>query len=240
MRISPRLWGAGRILLLVGALGATFLLSFYLSMRLALRSTQVGVPDLKGRSDADARQILRELELRLTEDENRRPDQAVPAGLVMQQDPQAGSEARPQRTIRVWVSSGPRTVRVPDLVRQTERTARMRIQQDGLEIASVSEFQSPDYPPDSIIAQTPAPAARAPQVSLLVNRGGQTTTYVMPDVIGMDGNRVETVLRNQGFRVTIVGSQPYPGVPQGIVVRQTPAAGHQVGTADAISLEVSQ
>ena len=77
-------------------------------------------------------------------------------------------------------------------------------------------------------------------VALLINRGEQATTYVMPDVIGMEGDRAAAALRARGFRVTITGSQPYPGVPAGIVVRQQPAGGFQVGGADAISLEVSR
>ena len=75
---------------------------------------------------------------------------------------------------------------------------------------------------------------------LLLNRGEQAVTYVMPDVIGTDGERAAEVLRGHGFRVAIVGSQPYPGVPPGTVVRQQPAGGFQVAAADPISLEVSR
>ena len=240
MRVGTRVWSAGKLLFLIGALGATFVIAFLLSMRIAMRATEVQVPDLTGRSVNEARQILQALELRVTVDENRRPDARVPAGQVMQQDPPGGVEARPQRTVRVWVSSGPPTTRVPDLVGQTERTARIRVQQEGLEVASVTEVESPDYPADTVVAQVPPPSSRAPTVSLLVNRGEPAVTYVMPDVIGMEGARVEMVLRSHGFRVAIVGSQPYPGVPPGTVVRQQPSAGFQVGPADSISLEVSQ
>ena len=44
-----------------------------------------------------------------------------------EQDPAPGVEGRRQRTIRVWVSSGPLTTIVPALVGQTERTARIRL-----------------------------------------------------------------------------------------------------------------
>jgi len=63
---------------------------------------------------------------------------------------------------------------------------------------------------------------------------------VMPDVIGVDGERAADALRRQGFRISIVGTQPYPGVPPGTVVRQQPASGFRVGASDAISLEVSR
>ena len=105
---------------------------------------------------------------------------------------------------------------------------------------TVSEFHSSDYQTDAIVAQTPPPSERAPRVALLVNRGEQDVTYVMPDVVGMDGSRVENVLRGRGLRVSVSGSQAYQGVPAGIIVRQQPAAGARVGPADAISLEVSR
>ena len=62
----------------------------------------------------------------------------------------------------------------------------------------------------------------------------------MPDLIGLNGERAADVLRARGFRVSIVGQQPYPGVPPGTVVRQQPAGGFQVGPAEAISIEVSR
>jgi beta-lactam-binding protein with PASTA domain len=116
----------------------------------------------------------------------------------------------------------------------------MRMEQDGVELDSVTEFRSPDYPADAVVSQDPPPAAKAPRVALLLNRGEQSTTYVMPDVIGTDGTRVADALRARGFRVAIVGSQPYPGVPPGTIVRQQPQGGFQVAASDPISLEVSR
>jgi beta-lactam-binding protein with PASTA domain len=240
MRFGTRVWGAGKVLLLVGALGVTFLVCFGISMRVALQAGQVRVPDLHGKTVNEATQLLRRLELGLNSQRSLRADDKIPAGQVVQQDPPAGVEARPRRTVRVWVSSGPRTNVVPGLTGQTERTARTRLEQDGLELTSLSEFQSPDYPADAVVSQEPAASARAPRVSLLVNRGDQAAVYLMPDVTGMDGARVEGLIRTQGFRVEVMGSQPYPGIPPGTVVRQQPAAGGRIGPADAISLEVSK
>ena len=65
-------------------------------------------------------------------------------------------------------------------------------------------------------------------MSLLLNRGEQVQTFVMPDVIGMDGDKVADVLRERGFRVSIVGTQPTPGVPAGTIIRQQPVGGFRV------------
>jgi eukaryotic-like serine/threonine-protein kinase len=240
MQLGTRVWSLGKLFILAGALAVTFLVFFGLAMRAALDTREVRVPDLVGRPINDATRVLTELGLPLRVDENLRSDEKVPNGQIMQQDPGPGITARRGRTVRVWVSSGPRATTVPVLVGQTERTARLRLEQDGLEVGLISEFRSPDYPADAIVSQDPPARSRAPEVALLINRGEQAATFVMPDVIGMEGERAAQVLRTRGFRVAIVGSQPYPGVPAGTVVRQQPAGGFQVGPSDIISIEVSR
>jgi serine/threonine-protein kinase len=233
-------WSVGRLLLLAAALAGTFLLFFGVALRVALRAREVQVPALVGKSVNDASQSVGALGLTLRVDAVRRTDPAIPANRIMQQDPAAGAAARSQRSVRVWLSAGPRTTTVPELIGQTDRTARLRLQQDGVDLASVSEFRSPDYPADAVVSQDPPPDSKAPKVSLLLNRGEEAVTFVMPDLIGMDGTRASEALRERGFRVTIVGSQPYPGVPTGTVVRQQPQGGFRVSPSDPISLEVSR
>jgi serine/threonine-protein kinase len=240
MPFTVRVWSVGRVLVLICALGGTFLLFFGVALRVALRAREVQVPVLVGKTVNDASQSLGALGLTLKVDPARRADPLVPPNRIMQQDPPAGAGARVQRSIRVWISAGPRTTTVPLLVGQTERTARIRMEQDGVQLDSVTEFRSPDYPADAVVSQDPPPDAKAPRVALLLNRGEQSSTYVMPDVIGTDGARVADALRARGFRVTIVGSQPYPGVPLGTVVRQQPQGGFRVAASDPISLEISQ
>lgn len=240
MPIGTRVWSAGKLLLLVGALVATYLLFAGVAMRVALRAREVQVPDLVGRDVNEATQALAELGLTLRVDENRRAHARVAAGRIMQQEPPAGVQARRQRSVRVWLSAGSRASTVPGLVGQTERTARSRLDQDGLAVGVVSEFRSTEYATDAVVAQAPAASARADEVSLLVNRGEQAPSFVMPDLIGVNGERAAEVLRARGFRVSIVGQQPYPGVPPGTVVRQQPAGGFQLGPSVAISLEVSR
>ena len=240
MPFKARVWSLGKLLVLVSALAGTFLLFALVSMRVALRARDVEVPNLVGATVESATATVTDLGLALRVDPNKRFDERVAAGGIVQQEPLPGMTARRQRSIRVWISSGPRATTVPGLVGQNERTARMRVDEEGLEVATVSEFRSPDYPADAVVAQDPAPSSRAPSVSMLLNRGEQATTYVMPDLIGTNGERAAETLRTRGFRVTIVGSQPYQGVPPGTVVRQQPPGGFRVGPAEGISLEVSR
>jgi len=116
----------------------------------------------------------------------------------------------------------------------------VRARQDGLQIASIAEVRSADYTPDTIVAQSPPPKTSGPRVTLLLNRRESSGTFVMPDLIGVNGDRAADLLRERGFRVSVVGDHPYPGVPAGIVLRQSPQGGFQIGLNDPISLEVSR
>ncbi len=240
MALTTRVWSAGKLLLLVAMLVLTYVVFAAASMRIAIRAREVIVPGLAGQSVNQATTALSEAGLTLKVEENRRPDPKVAAGLILTQDPPAGVRTRRQRSIKVWVSAGPRSSIVPAFVGETERTAQLTIQQNGLELAGVSEIRSDDYPTDVVVSQTPPPSAKGGRISLLVNRGQRSSTFVMPDLIGVNGDRAADVLRTRGFRAAVVGDHPYPGVPAGVVLRQNPQAGFQIAPGEAISLEVSR
>ena len=240
MALTTRVWSAGKLLLLGVALVLTYVVFAAASMRIAIRTREVMVPTLTGQSVNQATAALAESGLTLKVEESRRPDPKVPAGQILTQDPQPGVRTRPQRSVKVWVSAGPRSSILPAFIGESERTAQLRVQQDGLELAGISEIRSADYPADVVVAQTPPPSSAGGRVSLLVNRGQRAATYVMPDLIGVNGDRAADLLRNRGFRASVVGDHPYPGVPAGIVLRQNPQAGFQIAPGEPISLEVSR
>ena len=82
-------------------------------MRVALRAREVQVPRWRARPSPRRHATLSDVGLAIRVDDARRPDAKVPQGRVVQQDPAAGAAARRQRTVRVWVSAGPRVTTVP-------------------------------------------------------------------------------------------------------------------------------
>ena len=240
MELKARVWSAGKILLVAGALATTYVVFAAASMRLALKTREVQVPDLTNRTANEATTVAGDLGLTLKVDDTRRPDAKVGAGRVLAQEPAAGSVARRQRSIKVWLSAGVRSSTVPMLVGETERSAQLRLNQDGLTLGDVAEIRSPDYATEVVVAQTPAARSTSARVALLINRGERGTSYVMPDLIGVNGDRAAEVLRGHGFRVAVVSSTPYPGVAAGIVIHQSPQGGFQIAPGEPVSLEVSR
>jgi beta-lactam-binding protein with PASTA domain len=240
MSATTRARTIGRTIVLVGALAGTYALFTAATMKAALRAREVGVPALVGLEPAEAAAAMESAGLPLKVDDNRPFDPKVPLGRIAKQDPATGVNVRRGRSVRIWISAGSRASLVPKLIGEPERTAQARLQQDGLELATVADIRSSEFPADVIVAQAPAPGSRNSRVGLLVNRGERAGGFVMPDVIGVSGDAAVDLLRSRGLRVAIVAQQPYPGVPSGIILRQFPAAGFQVTSDQPISLEVSR
>ena len=155
MALTTRVWGAGKLVLLGGALLLTYVIFAAAAMRLALKTRDVVVPTLAGKTVNDATAVLSQSGLNLKVEEGRRTDPKVPAGQILAQDPAPGASTRRERSVKVWVSAGPRATVVPALLGDTDRSAQSRLQQDGLELSGISEIRSAEYPPDAVIAQNP-------------------------------------------------------------------------------------
>jgi eukaryotic-like serine/threonine-protein kinase len=240
MPLTTRVWGAGKVLFLCGALLLTYVVFAAAAMRMALKTREVAVPELAGKTVNEASAQLAEAGLALKVEEGRKVDPKVPAGQILAQDPAAGGSTRRQRSVRVWISAGPRSTTVPSLVGESERTAQLRVAQDGFGAGPSAEIRSLDYTVGTVVAQNPPAKSKSDTISLLVNRGERGATYVMPDLIGVNGDRSADLLRARGFRVSVVGDHPYPGVPGGVVLRQSPQAGFQIAPGEPISIEVSR
>ena len=240
MNVRTRLIFLGKLALLVGALGATYGLTAYAGLQLSIKSREVLVPDLRGLTPAAATEALVAVGLNARIESLRRIHPAIESGRIAEQEPRPGRPTRLRRDVKLWLSSGPNAGELPSLIGESETLATDRLVEDLFTLQEVAEIRSDRYPTDTVVSQDPPPYGNEEVVSILVNAGERGRTYVMPNLIGGDGNNAANILRNQGFRVTVVGNHPSPGIPPGIVIRQAPSSGFQVSKGESISLEVSQ
>src|SRR6187397_3188297 len=105
MALTTRVWSAGKLLVLGGALLATYVIFAAAAMRIGLKTREVLVPALGGKTVNEATALLSAAGLNLKVEEGRRVDPKVPAGQIVGQEPQAGIRTRRERSVKVWVSS---------------------------------------------------------------------------------------------------------------------------------------
>lgn len=227
-----------------GALGLALLLtagvSALFTMRSVLDTQQVEVPTLVGRRVPEAGTLAgrRGLLLRV---EGRRNDPKIPADHIVSQEPPPGAALKSHRSVRVWLSLGPRKLVLPAVEGQSLRTARVALDQTRVDVSRVAEVDDPAEE-GTVLVQHP-PAGEVEQleagVSLLVSLGS-SRDYVMPDLIGQRADAVLAPLTAAGLKVADLRYRSYPGAASGMVLRQSPPAGHRVSPHTTVSLEVSQ
>jgi len=230
------------VLGIAGALLATSVLAATISFTLAVRSNEITVPDLTGDSIEGARETLSLAELQLVLSGNRF-DESVPPDFIALQTPAPGTALKKGRSIRVWVSLGPRRRTVPRIEGETLQSAQLILEQSGFSLGRVVEIHSDIYAPDTVVAQAPQAYEEVGDesvVSVLLSRGYLDAAFVMPDFIGRDYVDLLQRLSRAPLKVSQVRNVDYPGVPKNIVVRQTPAAGTKVYRRDRIVLYLSK
>ena len=240
MNARTRLIFVGKLALLVGALGVTYGLTAYAGLQLSLKSREVSALDLRGLTPAEATEALVAVGLNARIESLRRIHPAIESGRIAEQEPRPGRPTRLRRDVKLWLSSGPNAGELPSLIGESQTLATERLVEDLFTLQEIAEIRSNRYPTDTVVAQDPPPYRNEEIVAILVNAGERGRTYVMPNLIGVSGNDAANILRDLGFRVTVVGNHPYPGIPAGIVIRQAPSSGFQVSQGESISLEVSQ
>jgi beta-lactam-binding protein with PASTA domain len=235
-----------RLVLLSLVLLIVALVSALTAMRFAIHSSEVAVPDLVGRSPAEARRIAEEngQEVNL---ERQYYSPTVPAGKIVSQMPLAGTKVRRGWEISVAESLGPQRVAIPNVLGQSDRAAEINIRRRGLDVSAVAQIALPGVPADQVIAQSPPPNASgvsAPKIGLLLAEAPQPAGFVMPDFVGQSLVNVTPVLQSAGLRMgpVTVASDSAPAESASssasLIVSQDPAAGQRVAAGGVVNLVV--
>ena len=249
-----------RISMTVLAMSTVALLSALITMRLAIHTSEVEVPDLTGLTVEEAADKSTGARLNLTI-ENRFYSTTVPAGRVLSQSPAAGQSVRKGWHMRVTESMGPQHVPIPDTVGMNEHDAGSAIRRASLDLGSLAYLPSPG-PPDTVLAQTPPANAEGvdkPEIGLLLSQPQTSapTAYVMPNLVGLSYSAANARMRELDLHVWAIVPQPAAAaadaaapagtapaapvslVPAGVVVSQVPAAGMRVSSADNPHVKMS-
>ncbi len=136
---------------------------------------QVIVPKYLGLPQTKAKQVLAKsgLYMKVTRESY---DPKVPAGTVMEGDPEPGRDVRAKREVFVTVSAGEAPIKMVDFSQLTLDQARSIILQHGMKMGSISEQFDEKSPRGAIIGQFPEPGAsfsRSLPIGLVVSRGAQ-------------------------------------------------------------------
>ena len=106
----------------------------------------------------------------------------VLTGTVISQSPSANTQADKGAEVDITVSSGPSTVKVPDVSRQSVSSASANLASAGFKVTTVSQASS-TVPAGEVIGTNPAAGisvAPGTTVTIIVSTGPGTTTSTPP------------------------------------------------------------
>src|SRR5882672_4454090 len=141
------------------------------------------LPNVVGKKFADAAGILQKAGFPAQQGESRF-HKTLPANIVLQEDPPAGSRQKRGTPVVLALSAGQKTAEVPVTTNMSQQQARISIENTGLTMGNVSE-QLSDSPRGLVIATSP-PAGTQVQlpgtVDIVLSKG--PATVQMPDFYG--------------------------------------------------------
>ncbi|MGB5748937.1 MAG: PASTA domain-containing protein [Desulfobacterales bacterium] len=222
-------------ILKLAALCTAFLLvvgiSAYLTLTFIIKSEDtVIVPDLVGKDVVSALELLTDLNLN-TKVSGSEYSHQFPKNHVTFQEPEAGSEIKKDRDVRIMISKGTRNILMPKLVALSEQQTRMIMEENGIFRGHLSRTFNKDIEHDHIIAQVPAAGAVIPRgasVDLLVSMGPRAIELKMPDLSGLSLDEAVSRVEKSNLAVGAIQSQFDQQKPRNIIIRQEPLAGYRV------------
>jgi beta-lactam-binding protein with PASTA domain/tRNA A-37 threonylcarbamoyl transferase component Bud32 len=209
----------------------------------------VAVPALEGMDLGGARAALRQVGLELNEG----PAEfsaTVPSGRVVRTNPPAGRSVPSGTVVEVVLSRGPEQIEVPRVVNLKLADARKQLQDAGLTVMEVGEWNDA-VPREVVTAQSPAAGQRLPRggkVTLTYSLGRDRT--VVPNVIGLREDEAKRAIEQAKLRnapyVNRQSRRDVPHVPEeelrrfcvGCVLSTDPAPGTEVAVGTEVRMAV--
>jgi beta-lactam-binding protein with PASTA domain len=220
------------------ALATLLLLLIAAGIVYAVTQQRVTVPDVVGKSSAEASSTLAASGLKTVVTGNV-VSSGVAQGSVVSQDPAAGAQARKGAEVGIVLSTGLPMITVPTVTGLDFPTASSQIASAGLIVGKVTRKASDTFPANTVISQSPAAGVDVTQgapVNLVVSSG--QVSVALPDVRGSSQQTATTKLQNLGLKVSVgmvVSNQPV-----GSVVSMAPGPGTVVPAGSTVTIAVSK
>ncbi|WP_069886298.1 Stk1 family PASTA domain-containing Ser/Thr kinase [Streptomyces luteocolor] len=197
------------------------------------------VPPLLAKTEAQAKKRLDEAGLDV-KDIKRKYSDTDKRGTVMDSDPAAGERIRHNGKVRLTVSLGPETVKVPDVKNIPLATAKKELTGSGLEPGMVTKAFSDDVKKGSVISTDPRAGftrKAGSAVALVVSKGRQVE---VPDVTGESEEDATAELEDAGLKVDVAPERVYSDEDEGAVVKQDPVGDEIAAEGDTVTLTISK
>ena len=202
----------------------------------------VKVPDLRGKTEEQARAELKDTGIGMKVENERKPSNQYKEGEIMSQDPAPDTEVAKNSTITVVISSGEeaKMVQVPNVIGRSEADAEKSLQAAKLTVVHGQPQNSDEVPAGDVISCDPAPGTEVEEgteVTIVVSLGVEQVS--VPDLRNRTASDAQSVLSSAGLSGS--ASEEYSdSVEAGKVISQSIDPGSKVSKGTSVNYVVSK
>lgn len=181
----------------------------------------VPVPGVVGMPVDEAVRAMTDVGLLADVTERRFNDDVEVDHIISQSYPE-GEELKEGFTVKLIVSNGGIQSLIPNVKQQTLSKARVMIEVEGFEVGEIT-YEFNDFPEDMIIDQTPKSGIKMDEgtvIDLVVSRGPEVKTFIVPSVIGMTIREAEVTLNQLGLKLGSISYELNDGTEKGRIITQ--------------------
>jgi serine/threonine-protein kinase len=207
-------------------------------LTVSLGPGQSAVPGVAGESEEAARETLEAAGFEVSVE--RQNSQSVEAGRVIHQEPGGGESATNGSTVTIFVSRGPKLVKVPVLVGSNRRTAVQRIRGRGL-VPEVSEEETESGPAGEVLRQSPSAGRQVePGSAVAIVVARSKAKVKVPNVVGRERREAVEAIRAAGLAPFVEEEETEVEGQIGRVLEQSPSAGSRQAEGTEVTLVVGK
>ena len=199
------------------------------------------LPDYTGKKLVEAEVSLKDLSL-LDAIASEEYSAQYPEGTIIGQFPVAGTQVKPDRTIKFVLSRGQMDVPVPEVHGLSVRQAMLNLETSRLTLGEIEWAYSDSVPERVVIFSYPVAGTKVPiqtPINLMVNRGRAMNFTYMPKLIGLPISEAIKKLEEKGLKVGVNSYRTDENYLPETVLEQSEPPGAELDVGTEIDLVVS-
>lgn len=206
-------------------------------------SKEVTVPDVKGMSYSEAKEVLEAKGLKIEKADEPIASQKIEKGKIVSQTPSKNSKVKKGRTVRVILSAGNTELKVPDLKGLSYKEAKTLLSEMGLQISKGDEVDSDSVTEGLIASQYPSAKTKVDKGDIItVNISKGKKDAVIPKLVGTtftSESDVSATLSKYGYKLGKVSYEESYETP-GTIIKQSPDAGTTAEKKTTVDIVISK
>ncbi|MBF1172847.1 MAG: Stk1 family PASTA domain-containing Ser/Thr kinase [[Eubacterium] sulci] len=232
--------------IIIGVAAAAILALFgilYVSGVIGGGGKEVTVPDVKGMSYSEAKEVLEAKGLKIEKADEPIASQKIEKGKIVSQTPSKNSKVKKGRTVRVILSAGNTELKVPDLKGLSYKEAKTLLSEMGLQISKGDEVDSDSVAEGLIASQYPSAKTKVDKGDIItVNISKGKKDAVIPKLVGTtftSESDVSATLSKYGYKLGKVSYEESYETP-GTIIKQSPDAGTTAEKNTTVDIVISK